>query len=418
MVKILKINILWLRNAAITVLLLYPIMAIKYIPIGGGARYMSVIAGPLAIFVLLVMHSRFDYKLLWSEGLRFIFPFIPLIFGLSFSVFYHGQDLELNAILTRVFYGLLIYLAARELGLSQKNLIYSACVASFVFFVVSLYEIYYLERLRAFGGTYENRFAQFSMMLMGLSGIYILKFRIVVSNIFKIILGFSMLAALYAVILTQSRGPLLVLPFLIIFFVRYYWTSRIYMAASLVFFTVMGLFFLWENSVYFDRVKMALVEAISFLHGNHDSSSIGVRLELWKIAFGTLSTDRLFGLGRLSFNEIGHTIPALSLSAINVSNHFPMHAGIYPWKYHGDIPQSIGFGGILLFFSYIGTIFLLFKRAIGNLFLIWLMICLLIFGLSELVVFDKYGFSLFVSCWALYSAAQDATLRLKVDDEV
>jgi hypothetical protein len=388
-------------------------MTIKYIPFGGGARYMSVLAGPLAIFVLIVNNRRFDYKELWSEGLRFVTPFIPLVLGLGFFVLYHGQDIEFNAVLTRPLYALLIYLAARELGLSEKHLIYTACVAAFVFLVVSLYDVFLIKRFRAFGGTYENRFAQLSLIVFGLSGIYILKVRSNVINIFNIILLLSMIGALYAVFLTQSRGPLLIIPLLFIFFVRRYWISRTFTIGSLIFISVLGIFILWENPVYFERVKLAVEEAISFLHGNHDSSSVGIRLELWKIAFGTVSFERLFGLGRLSFNEISHIIPELSISAINVSNHFPMDGGIYPWRYHGDIPQLIGFGGIFLFLSYAVTIFLLFKRSAGNLYLIWLVSCLLIFGLSELVVLNKYGFTLFISCWALYCAAQDRGLRLR-----
>ena len=414
------INTSWFRNLAIAVFLLYPIMAIKYIPFGGGARYMSVLAGPLAIFVLVINYKRINYKTLWNEGLSFTCPFIPLVLCVGFSMLFHGQDFEFITILTRVLYGCLIYLGAKELDLSEKNLIYAACLAGFIFFGVSLYEVYFIGRERAFGGTYENRFAQFSMMMFGLSVIYILKSKGNVSSILKVILGLSAFSSLYAVFLTQSRGPLLVIPILIIFFVRHHIVSRlVIISSSMVFLTVMATFFLLENINYLERLQLAGDELIRYFNEHqYEGASVGIRLELWWIAFQTISFDNIFGLGRLSFVEIGRAVPALARSTIIVSNHFPMNGELYPWKYHGDIPEAVGFGGVPLFLSYIATMILLLKRSLDNLYLLWIVCSLFIFGLSELVVFDKYGFTLFVSCWALYSAAQVTRLRFDIGNEV
>ena len=107
---------------------------------------------------------------------------------------------------------------------------------------------------------------------------------------------------------------------------------------------------------------------------------------------------------------MSHVIPALSVSAINVNGHFPPGR----WQYHADLAQAIGFGGLLLLLSYIATILLLLKRSLGNIYRVWLVACLIIYGVSELVIFNKYGFAFFIACWALYSAAQDTRLSFSM----
>ena len=173
-IDIFKIQASWLSNIAITVFLLYPIMAVKYIPFGGGARYMTVLAGPLAIIILLVNYKRLDLRALLNRAKVFLWPFLPLLLGLGFAVLYHHQDLEFKSTILSVFYGCMIYLAAKELNLSEKQLAYAACIGAVIYFATSIYEVNFIGRERAFGGTYENGFAQFCMMINGFALIYIL----------------------------------------------------------------------------------------------------------------------------------------------------------------------------------------------------------------------------------------------------
>lgn len=410
-IDIFKIQASWLSNIAITVFLLYPIMAVKYIPFGGGARYMTVLAGPLAIIILLVNYKRLDLKALLNRAKVFLWPFLPLLLGLGFAVLYHHQDLEFKSTILSVFYGCMIYLAAKELNLSEKQLAYAACIGAVIYFATSIYEVNFIGRERAFGGTYENGFAQFCMMINGFALIYILKTKGNVINVFNIVLGLAMLGSFYALVLSGSRGPLLLSPLLIIGCVRRYWESRLFIMGSFFFIIIIVLYLFFVNTLYLDRLKLGADEAIQYFQAKqYMGSSVGIRLELWKLAFGTVSIDRPFGLGRMTFSEMSHVIPELSASAINLSTQFPVNR----WQYHGDIPQAIGFGGVLLCISYAITIFLLFKGSIGNVYRVWLVVCLFVFGLTELTVFSKYSFSLFVSCWALYSAAQDTRLSFSM----
>ena len=155
------------RLAGLCVLLCYPIMAIKWLPFGGGARYLSVLAAPVGLLMLL-QTPRNEWRGLLLSAWRFSLPFLPFALGWTFAQIWHAyQPADMNPP-TRVLWCALLFVGARQLGISYRHLAIVAGIAAVTYCVVAMTEVYGLGRDRAWGGTYENRFGQYAIWMAAL----------------------------------------------------------------------------------------------------------------------------------------------------------------------------------------------------------------------------------------------------------
>lgn len=135
---------------ALCILLCYPIMAIKWIPFGGGARYLSVLAGPISL-VLLFLAPRNEIRPLLLSACRWALPFLPFVLAWIFAQVWHANNPMDATPLSRLFWCAVLFLGARLAGISYRHLAIAAGIGAIGYGLVAFVEVYGLGRERAWG---------------------------------------------------------------------------------------------------------------------------------------------------------------------------------------------------------------------------------------------------------------------------
>ncbi|MDR3411832.1 MAG: O-antigen ligase family protein [Formivibrio sp.] len=359
---------------------------------------MSVLAGPVALLVLL-KNFRTDIRSLTLSVWEWAVPFIPFAFVWEFVQFWHNVTLAEPAPLSRIFWGAVIYAGARHLGVTRKQLAYAACIGACVYFAIAMDEFFIQGRERVWGGVYENRFGQFSVWLAGLCFLHFLyREREKADSYLTYFLPLGSFFALVTAVMTGSRGALAAIP--VLFFIAPMAGRRnrkLAFIATICLFLIGFTVFLYPPVT--TRFFLAFQEFIQYFKESvFSETSIGVRLETWRIAFGILGSHPLLGMGFTSFANLQ--------ASHEVSFNIPGAVLLLP-DFHSDWGKIIVLGGACLFMSFCISIFLLFKRAASDVYRYWFLLGALIFSFAELFFCNKLGFSFFVSTWALYSASSD-----------
>lgn len=388
------------------VFLLYPIMVVKYVPFGGGARYLTVLSSLAAILILVIGRSDAGGRHNITKSLfRFASPFLPLIGGLSILALIHHEMMDLNVIALAVLCSTLMYAALRMTDLTEHHLAFAAAIAGWLYMITACYDVFYLGRDRAWGGVYENRFAEFCVLNIGFCLIYSARNWSFISKNVKLFMLFSLFALGFSLLLTGSRGPFLAFISLLIYVISKNFRNKWFLIVLFASVLVAGVMIFQFHSAYTERVRLAFEEIWRYIHsGQVRGSSVGMRLEFWRIAIETTPLDHFFGKGKMPYIVIAEKFPAVRDGALFM-NEFYTNAGmINAWGSDGDIPQLIGYGGYFLLLIYCLTFFSLLRAGKLNMYKIWVLSCAFFFGLGEVVFFHRIGFAMLVSCWALVSA--------------
>lgn len=388
------------------VFLLYPIMVVKYLPFGGGARYLTVLSSTAALLILaLKWREAGGGTRLLRLGAAFVAPFLPLVAGLAFLALYHQQQMDLGVIVIAVLCASLMYMALQAVPLSERHLAWSAAMAGWLYLIVACYEVFYLGRDRAWGGVYENRFGEFCVLGIGVGVIYVLRQWSRLAWGERAWMAGSLGATIYALVLSASRGPFLAFAALIVYVVWRNLRKKWFLIALAGGLALAAVVIAQSQSPYMDRVRLAFLEIWRFFeYGNVRGSSVGMRLEFWRIAIETTPLDQFFGKGKMPYAVIAEKFPVVRDGALYM-NEFYTGAGVAnPWGSDGDMPQLIGYGGYFLLLIYLATFLLLLRAGKLNAYKLWVLSCAFLFGLGEVVFFHRIGFAMVVSCWALASA--------------
>lgn len=385
------------RIAALCILLCYPIMAVKWIPFGGGARYLNVLAAPICL-ILWWQAPRSDIRGLFSSAVRWGLPFLPFVLAWVFAQAWHDYEpIDLNP-LTRLLWCALLFVGARLAGVSYRHLAISAALGATVYCGVALGEVYGLGRPRAWGGTYENRFGQFSIWVAALCFLHVFfdqpKER---SRILNAALLFAGLLGIIATVLSGSRGALLGFFVLVTIALFKFMDWRRGLLATLVItLALIAVGFAYHPMA--ERVELAYQEAMSyFVETEFSATSIGIRLELFRIAFLTLLDHPVVGPGYTSLKQLYESHPGFGVP----------HPGMLGIPgFHNDWAQVVGVGGGLLLVALFASSVWIGIAAGGSIFLQMFLGFALIFSFSEIFFTNKMGLSLLMATWALYSAAE------------
>lgn len=389
----------WCATALVLVLLTYPIMGSKLLPFGGGARYMSVLAGPLSL-VMLLLFARHERAALLSSAWQWSKPFLPFVAGWTLIQLWHRVDAIDYWQLTRVFWGAVIYLGARWARLTRVHLAYAACAGALAYLVIGSVEVFIMDRPRAWGGVYENRFGQFSVWLSGLCLLHVVFAqqgdRLALWLRSSLLLG--SVAGLFAALLSGSRGALLALPALLpIVFVMSKAQRRRLITPSVVAAALVAAAILLHAPTH-ERLELVWQQTIQyFTQPSFVVTAVGIRLEMARIALQVLSEHPWAGVGFQSFPMLVEKYPSFA----TIPPPILAFSG-----FHSDWGHVIAVGGGTLVLALLGSLLLLARRTLGDAFLMWCLLCAVIFSISELFFCNKLGFSYLVSTWALYAAAR------------
>ncbi|UCV19175.1 O-antigen ligase family protein [Ferribacterium limneticum] len=387
---------LW-RLVALGILLCYPIMVVKWIPFGGGARYLNVLAAPVCL-ILLWQAPRDEVRGLLISAVRWGIPFLPFVLIWTFAQLWHDYDpLDLNPPM-RLLWCALLFLGARLAGVSYRHLAIVAGLGAVVYCSVALVEVYGLGRKRAWGGTYENRFGQFSIWVASLCFLHVFleKAKGESRSLSALLLLAGMLGCI-STWLSGSRGALLALLVLIAIALFSSTNRRRGLLFAIALTSVVLAFCLLDAPTY-QRLELTLGQTKDyFSEAEFSPTSVGIRLELYRIAFLTFLDHPVIGPGYTSLEQLYETHPALGVARPEMLE-IP--------GFHNDWSETIGIGGGLLLVSLFGTCLWMARSARRNVYQLAFLGFAVIFSFSEIFFTNKMGLSLLMASWALYAAAE------------
>lgn len=385
-------------------------MSVGYLPFGGGIRYYSVLL-PVAIllmFFALRQLNGFSTISLLPDVMVFIKPFLPFCLTLLVVGIFHGYlDFFIN-ITRAVFYAALLYAFLLRMDVNSRGLIFAPALACFMYAAVAVFEVFIQGRARAFGLVYENTFGQFSVLCAGISLLAAL------SNCFdrkeQVFLFASFAAGMLAAVLSGSRGALL--PLIGVFCV-FMFTTRAARLFSVFLFLSVSVFLYFDFFGFFTRILLSMDEVrLYFLTGHIVESSVGIRLELWRIALYSLLNSGWMGLGAMPFKDISNFYPDLKVGADYMDYYFGLSGTLSPWLFHGDIPQIMAFGGWVVLTGFLVSMVLVIRFSYVSNFALWAVWCGMVWGGAELFVFNRISFGLVLVVVALFCADKHGRDRL------
>lgn len=384
------------HKVALFVLLCYPIMGSKWFPFGGGPRYLSVLAAPTCMLLLWYASRMQTIRPLLCEAFHWGVPFMPFAFVWMFAQFWHQYSPMDVTPITTLLWCSFLFMGSRLVNITHQQLAKFACIFSVAYGVIALVEVFIEGRGRAWGGVYENRFGQYAFWLSALCIIHFF-LRDSQRTLDRICLLMASLMGLVAAWLSGSRGALSALPVLIVVLSlrSMNWRSTAFMFVSLSI-CVATLFYL--NPMVYQRFILMYEEALQyFIEPTFTPTSIGVRLELARVAIVTWIEHPFLGVGYVSIEQIYKSYPTLGL---------PNPGILQVPGFHSDWFQVIGIGGGFLLLSLMVTCQCMFVRAKRDPYLLLFLGFSIVFSFSELFMTHNLGLGLLLSSWALYSAAE------------
>ena len=394
--------VLW-RAFALAIVLCYPIMVIKWFPFGGGARYLNVLSAPVSL-ILLWQAPRNELATLLQSTWRWCQPFLPFALMWTFAQLWHGYDPSDFNPLTRVLWCALLFAGARLAGVSYRHLSIVAGLGATVYCGVALVEVYGFGRERAWGGTYENRFGQYSIWIAALCFLHVfLGEPKIKSRVHRALLLVAGVLGIIATLLSGSRGALAALFVLIAIalFKSMNWRRGLLVAVAMI--SAVVAFCILYSPMYV-RLELIFKEALAYFNEvSFTPTSIGIRLELYRIAYLTLLDDPVIGPGYTSLKQLYETHPAFGLPNPELLD-IP--------GFHNDWAQCVGVGGGLLLAGLLVTCVWMGIAAGGSVYLLAFLGFSVAFGLSEIFFTNKMGLSLLMASWALYAAAEQNQRRI------
>ncbi|MFZ2266014.1 MAG: O-antigen ligase family protein [Azonexus sp.] len=380
---------------ALCLLLCYPIMAVKWVPLGGGARYLSVLAGPLSL-LLLYLAPRHEIRPLLQAAGRWALPFLPFVLCWVFAQLWHGYDPLDSTPLSRLLWCAVLFAGARLAGVNYRHLAIAAGIGAIAYGLVALVEVYGLGRARAWGGTYENRFGQYAIWLAALCCLHVVFAR--PGERSRATTCFLLGASLFGVVatvLSGARGALLAL--FVVFFVILQQAAdrkRAWLIVAGLLSFVLAVCLLYPPIGH--RLSVAWRDLQTYFgEAEFRPTSVGIRLELARISFLMLLEHPLLGPGYTSLESLFQTHPSLGVPSPKLLE-IP--------GFHNDWSQAIGIGGGALLLALAATCAWLGMAARGDVYRQAFLGFALVFGLSELFISNKLGLSLLMVSWALYGA--------------
>lgn len=406
----------WAKVALCLALCTYPVIGIRHLPLGDSGRYMSVLAAPLSLLALLVW-GRVAWRERLVDGFWAVAPFVPFALAYALACWWHGLGMGLGSVVQRLGYGMVLVMAARMVPLTRLQVLTAAALGGLLYGLSAVLDSadlippqwlmhrslrYYTEdgQFRAGGG--GGNPIHFADVAMWLSGFCVGAAYLLVRQSPLRRWGFAIcaLSAFVACLASQSRGALVALLPLYAVLTGFALSRRHRwgMVVGLALFTVC-LGGVVSQQWAGQRLMMVGAEVTAYLSNETFTfSSIGARLEMWRLVLLTVGQDGGFGPGLRSVAELVALHP--------VSPPLPEMLLRQP-HFHNDLIQSLALGGVVLVLGHVTTLAALIWQARRDAMLLWVVLAGISFGLTDLVFHQNTLFTFMVSAWALLWATQE-----------
>lgn len=326
-------------------------------------RKLVYILGPLTIF--LSIKSK-ENTINFQECLTFFKPWLPWFIATILFICAHGFA-DLSKHLHAYILFCLVYFGIWHFKIKRNTVIVVFALNVFLISLCTVIRVLYYGLDSEILGINKNvLIPELAAISVTLFMLYCTCYCDIKSNLLKWFIVIAIGTNIAAVVLSEVRTAVLVylatIP-LLAFISNKYLLRKALPVLLICCVCLVGLF------LYTGRLQEGFNDLLLFQAGQ-SKTSLGIRLELWKLGFSAFGDHPIFGWGRLPFLHIleaGHQFP------LNyVATHF-----------HNDMVNVLVTGGLVSFFGWLATNLLLLKDARHDLPRITLVVSFFAIGLTE-----------------------------------
>ncbi len=314
----------------------------------------------LSSLIVLLIHWPLSLRLNFKEKVLFAAMLcLPLIIALDVSV----RDFRFRYFdfYARFILALPIYFACRQAVVSVKPFVTGLLIGSIGAGLLAIYQWHYVDASNVHGYVIKISFGNISLLLgmMSLASLFLIRqYRYQKLFFISCLLAFAM--GLVASALSGSRGGWVALPFFIILFTLYFPTQKRTKLAGIFLLTSFMAMTYHSSAHVKSRVNLVSQEmrhyfATDMQHHTQvlQTSSIGLRMEVWKAAWLIFQEHPFIGVGSGNFNTaLQEKIAAGEVADIYIFDHAhnePLHLmailGLL-----GVFGYAVLYGGLLYYF--------------------------------------------------------------------
>jgi len=239
------------------------------------------------LFLCYLLYKRVNFLEVVKQN-KVIFVVTTFYFLVSlFFIFFHGEKIKLIDNPLRAFLFLSVIVSIVYSSVKFDILLYSIPLGSFISGVVALYQYYILSLESAFYNQMKIQSGDIAMSL-GLFS-FVIAFHLLDVNKHKkklvaLVIFFGIFGVL-ASLLSFARGGWVGIPILLlilIFLYRHLLSKKLLLLGGITFLCIISVV-LTTNNKLVNRLSEAQYELKLYLSGDDKVSSIGERLDMWKI---------------------------------------------------------------------------------------------------------------------------------------
>ncbi len=198
-----------------------------------------------------------------------------------------------------------VYLLLRHARVDlYKYLIVGVIISGPAFFAFAFYSWNINPNLRASSGYNPILYGDAAIMNAGIMAAWLLTCK--KSVFIKVIVGVSILCALYAAVMSGARGAWIALPAYIVVLSYYSIKSGVIKFRYIALVTTVIILLIAvipEKNIIVQRYDLAVTQAEQYAEGGNVATSVGIRLTMWAIAIDVWKEYPLLGTGLGDFDD-------------------------------------------------------------------------------------------------------------------
>jgi len=284
----------WLRWPVLCLVFLFPIVTLS-VKNAGSAIY-------ILLFLLAVIYAWPAWKSLAKDERRVLLGFVVFVALSLLSLFNTDNFHEATKQFERFFRFLMIvpvYLLMRRVDVPLGKLFLAGIVVgALVLGVEAWYQIYRLHLSNASGAYHKIVFGDTAILLAVL--LILAQVTLPMSKWQRLASGLATLAAMYAGVLSLTRGAWLLLPIAVVCWVwmfRRVFTPKGWLAVAIVVLVGGSLLTLWTPAMVKHGVVSGIQDLKTYEKNPAIGTSWGIRLNLWRDCVTLFKEHPLLGVG-------------------------------------------------------------------------------------------------------------------------
>lgn len=356
-------------------------------------KYLWKLCIPLILFLLILDRRLFDKEFARCN----LYPWLPIVISNFVLLFIHGNlpaGTPLGNLIIIIIAGALL---SRAELITFEDLFKVNAVTCFVLVMSGLLDVFIFDCKVPGELINQNIFAGIAILLGGflILGCFESNLSDERTKVLGLLIG---IATVILALSTKCRTALVcsfVLAIMVLFVTFKNYGARKTIVTAFLLFLFVFVYFVFDHSLFFKITKIATEFEGWRSSDEAVATSVGIRLAMWKFAFGDiLPSYPFFGVGRMEGSQIAELFNYHQIDPAYISN----------WThFHNDIVQMLVSGGGLQFLGGAGTFVLLYRSARRSMPLLWLLLCGLVFGQTEIFFFRQNTFVCFATLWILFA---------------